>query len=532
MVIVLLSFAVAWLLVWIVVCQPVFSGNVRSPLSVNPETLRNHVRILSEAFYPRDYRHTENLDRCADYIRAEFEKTGARVRFQEFSVAGRVYRNVIARFGEGDENLLVVGAHYDACGHTPGADDNASGAVGLIALASLLQSHPTGRNVELVAYTLEEPPFFRTPFMGSAVHARSLQENHTKIRGAVILEMIGCFRDEWMSQDFPSPLLRLFYPSRGNTIVIVGRLDQRAFVRALKKKMKGATGLPVYSVNAPAALGGVLNWMANFLGVEKQATAIALLAEGNSIRSVERVTGIHRDTVMRLGVRVGRSCKAMLHEKMKGLPCRAVQVDELWGFIQKKESRKMRHEPDSVGEVWTYLAICQETKIIPSFVVGKRDRYHTRLFMDDLASRISRRVQISSDGMDAYVEAVDNSFGSEVDYGQVMKPISMFVPEEKRRYSPGPIKSIYKRPMLGKPHMPSISTSIIERANLTMRHHCKRLARLTLGFSKKLENFEANVALVIAYYNMVKFHGTIRMTPAMACGVESRPWTVKDLISL
>lgn len=257
LIILVLPLVLLWLLVWVVVCQPVFSRNARSPLAADPAALEKHVRTISEDFFPRDFRAVKNLERCADYLRAEFEKTGARVRFQEYSAEGRTYRNVIARFGESDENLIVVGAHYDACGDTPGADDNASGVAGLIALASLLQKHPIGQNIELVAYCLEEPPFFRTPFMGSAVHARSLLEKKADVRGVIVLEMIGCFSDALWSQDFPVPLLRLFYPSRGNMIVIVGSLGQRPFVRELKRKMKGSTDLPVYSLNAPAALPGV-----------------------------------------------------------------------------------------------------------------------------------------------------------------------------------------------------------------------------------------------------------------------------------
>ncbi len=272
--------------------------------------------------------------------------------------------------------------------------------------------------------------------------------------------------------------------------------------------------------------------MANVLASERQAQVVSMLAEGNSIRSVERITGIHRDTIMRLGVRIGNNCREMMGEKMKGVPCKLVQVDELWAFIQKKEANRKAADPKNVGEIWTYIAIDPVTKVIPAFLVGKRDRYHTRVFMDDLSSRLANRIQLSSDGMDAYKEAIDGAFGCAVDYGQVIKPLSLFIPEAKRRYSPAPVQSIHRRVVFGKPQKGLISTSMVERANLTMRHHCKRLARLTLCFSKKRENFEAAVALVIAYYNFVKFHSTIRMTPAMAAGIETRPWTVEDLVNL
>lgn len=253
----ILPLVLLWLLAWIILCQPIFPGGRKSILSVDPEALKKHVRVISEDYLPRDYMHIGNLDRCSDYIRTEFEKTGARIRVQEYAENGRRYRNIIARFGPGDENLLIVGAHYDTCGSTPGADDNASGVAGLLGLAGLLSRAPVDRNIELVAYSTEEPPFFRSPSMGSAVHAKELGEKGIHVRGVVILEMIGCFSDDWMSQDFPIPLLRLFYPSRGNYIAIVGRLDQWPFMRELKRGMQGATGLSVYSINAPASLPGV-----------------------------------------------------------------------------------------------------------------------------------------------------------------------------------------------------------------------------------------------------------------------------------
>lgn len=252
-----LPLVVLWLAGWVILCQPNFPGGQKSSVSVDPEALKKHVRVISEEFFPRGCLNTRNLDRCSDYIRTELEKTGARVRVQEYSEHGRTYRNVIARFGRGDEGLLVVGAHYDACGPMPGADDNASGVAGLIELARLFGRAPVDRNIELVAYSTEEPPYFRTPSMGSAVHAKELRERGINVRGVVVLEMIGCFSDAWMSQDFPFPLLRLFYPSRGNYIAVVGRLDQWPFMRELKKNMQGATDLAVYSINTPASLQGV-----------------------------------------------------------------------------------------------------------------------------------------------------------------------------------------------------------------------------------------------------------------------------------
>ncbi len=247
--------AAVWLAACLVMVQPVLFSAARATVSADPAALQRDVRTLSEHFGPRDT--PENLDRAAAWIRGEFEKTGARVREQTYEVQGRTFRNIIARFGSGDDGLLVVGAHYDAVDETPGADDNASGVAGLLELARLLGKHPPERPIELVAYTLEEPPWFRSEFMGSAVHARELKERGADVRGVIVLEMIGCFDDAWMSQDYPFHLLRVFYPSRGNFVAIAGRLDQRKFTRDLKAGMKGATSLPVWSINAPAALPGL-----------------------------------------------------------------------------------------------------------------------------------------------------------------------------------------------------------------------------------------------------------------------------------
>ncbi len=271
--------------------------------------------------------------------------------------------------------------------------------------------------------------------------------------------------------------------------------------------------------------------MAYILPIEKQAAVIGALAEGNSIRGIERMTGIHRDTIMRLGVRVGGACAALLDEKMRGLNCNRIEVDELWGFIGKKQKQASAEDRRAgLGDVWTFLAIDADSKLMPSFVVGQRDGYHTKMFMDDLASRLTNRIQLSSDAMAAYPDAVERAFGAQVDYGQIVKEYASPDTEGQRRYSPPEVVAVHKTMKSGSPNVDLISTSYIERSNLTVRTHCKRLARLTLAFSKKLENFKAAIALHLAYYNLVKFHSTIRCTPAMAAGVESSAWTVTDLV--
>jgi IS1 family transposase len=269
----------------------------------------------------------------------------------------------------------------------------------------------------------------------------------------------------------------------------------------------------------------------NVLSKEKQTVIVSALAEGTSIRSIERMTGVHRDTIMRLGVRVGEVCYQILDQKMRGLNCSRIEVDEMWGFVGKKKFHASRAErAQGLGDVWTFLSIDPDSKIIPSFLIGKRDLYHAQMFLEDLASRLNNRIQLSSDAMAAYPEAVERAFGADVDYGQIVKEYSSPTPEDQRKYSPATLSAVYKSAVTGSPIPELVCTSYIERANLMMRQHCKRLARLTLAYSKKLHNFKAAVALNLAYYNLVKTHSTLRMTPAMAAGIESSAWTIGDLV--
>ena len=245
-------------LLWVWGTQPLFIEIERQHVPpVSPARLQTHVRMLSETFFPRDAAHPENLDRVAAYIRQEFAQANGRVSEQPFEVAGRMYRNVIAWFGPDTQERIVVGAHYDAAGPQPGADDNASGVAGLIELAYLLREVRLPLGVELVAFTLEEQPHFRTVQMGSAVHAASLRQQNIPVRVMFSLEMIGYFTDAPQSQRFPFPFLAAFYPSQGNFIAIVGNLGQGLVVRSLKKAMQSASPLPVYSINAPQFVPGI-----------------------------------------------------------------------------------------------------------------------------------------------------------------------------------------------------------------------------------------------------------------------------------
>ena len=196
-------------------------------------------------------------DRVAAYVSGEFERAKGRVAEQPFDVGGRTYRNVSALFGPETGERIIVGAHYDTAGALPGADDNASGVAGLLELARVLGDADLLVQVELVAFTLEEPPFFRSEYMGSSVHARSLERQEVKVRVMFSLEMIGCFTDAPDSQDYPVSILKAFYPSRGNFIAVVGRLGQASIGRRVKRAMRGASPLPVRSINAPRSIPGV-----------------------------------------------------------------------------------------------------------------------------------------------------------------------------------------------------------------------------------------------------------------------------------
>jgi Zn-dependent M28 family amino/carboxypeptidase len=244
--------------VWFLITQPLFINrpSVES-VNVDPAWLEAHVRRLSEQLVPRDQSRTDNLDRVAEYVRAKFEEAGGTISEQPFEVGGRTYRNVIADFGPDSKERIVVGAHYDAYHSFPGADDNASGVAGLIELAMLLGKAHLLRRVELVAYTLEEPPYFQSAHMGSMVHAESLRTQGVSVKAMLSLEMIGCFKDEPNSQEFPVSLLRVFYPSRGNFISVVGGLGDGFLVRRVKSAMRSASPLPVYSINAPRFVPGV-----------------------------------------------------------------------------------------------------------------------------------------------------------------------------------------------------------------------------------------------------------------------------------
>jgi hypothetical protein len=233
--------------------QPIESRDV----AVDEKALERHVRALAETYYPRSVANYAQLVAAGDYLLAEMRAAGAEPEIQAFEADGRQYRNFIVRFGPADGPLLVVGAHYDSCEMTPGADDNASGVAALLELTRLLVREPPAQPVELVAYTLEEPPYFRTESMGSFQHARALDAQGREVRLMLSLEMIGYFRDAPKSQRYPASALHMLYPDKGNFIAIVGGMRDYGEMRRLKGIFKGASSLPVETINAPKSVPGV-----------------------------------------------------------------------------------------------------------------------------------------------------------------------------------------------------------------------------------------------------------------------------------
>ena len=256
---------------------------------------------------------------------------------------------------------------------------------------------------------------------------------------------------------------------------------------------------------------------------------ISALVEGNSIRSVERMTEIHRDTIMRLLLRVGDRCGQILNERMRRLPCRVVQVDEIWTYVGKKERRVTAGDnPLEVGDQYVFVAMDSETKIVPSFRVGKRNAANTWYFMQDLETRFASRVQLTTDGFRPYLNAVEDAFGVNVDYAMLVK---IYGKDGAEPYAPAQIVNALPIPVMGNPNPRLISTSHIERQNLTMRMQLRRFTRLTNAFSKKVENLKAALALHFAWYNFCRIHSSLRVTPAMAAGISADVWPLQHLLA-
>jgi IS1 family transposase len=271
----------------------------------------------------------------------------------------------------------------------------------------------------------------------------------------------------------------------------------------------------------------------NKLSTKDRAQILQLLCEGMSIRAVTRVTGASKNTVAKLLVDAGAACQAYHDEHVRGVKAKRVQVDEIWSFVFRKQKNVAAAQRRDLahGDVWTWTAIEADNKLAISWMVGARDGEYALAFIDDLRRRLAGRVQLTSDGHKAYLEAVEEAFGDDVDYA-VLQKLYGTAPEAQKRYSPAKCIGVRSEDITGNPDPKHVSTSYAERQNLTMRMAMRRFTRLTNAFSKKLANHEAAVALHFMHYNFVRIHQSLRVTPAMAAGVTDRLWSIEDIAAL
>jgi IS1 family transposase len=270
----------------------------------------------------------------------------------------------------------------------------------------------------------------------------------------------------------------------------------------------------------------------NVLSMEKQAQIISALVEGNSIRATARMVGVEHKAVMRVLLGVGENCADLLDSNKQSLPCKIMQADEIWCYVGKHERFVTdKDNPLEVGDPYVFVAMDSETKLIPCFRVGKRNAENTWFFIQDLQERLANRVQLTTDGFRPYLPAVEDAFGADVDYAMSVKTYGESQDAEKR-YSPAEIVRALPIPVTGNPKPSLISTSHIERQNLTMRMHLRRFTRLTNAFSKKLSHLKAACALHFAHYNFCRIHQTLRVTPAMAAGIADHIFSIEEVSNL
>lgn len=273
----------------------------------------------------------------------------------------------------------------------------------------------------------------------------------------------------------------------------------------------------------------------NKLTIAKRAQIIGMLVEGMSLRAASRLADVSINTVTKLLVEVGAACSEYQNEALRNLPCKRVQCDEIWAFVQAKDKNagpEMK-AAGKAGDCWTWTAICADTKLIPCWAVGARNAAVANEFMLELASRLANRVQLTTDGHKSYLQAVEDAFGAGIDYAMLVK-IYGGVPagDASRRYSPGECCGAITTHVSGKPEWAHVSTSYVERANLTMRMGMRRFTRLTNAFSKKVENHAHAVALHMMFYNFGRVHKTLRVTPAMEAGIAKSVWTLEQIAAL
>jgi len=271
----------------------------------------------------------------------------------------------------------------------------------------------------------------------------------------------------------------------------------------------------------------------NKLSREARAEILGMMVEGVSIRAISRMTGASKNTVVKLLEDAGEAFSEYQDRTMRNLTCKRLQVDEIWAFVyaKAKNVETAKAAPEGAGDCWTWMAIDADTKLIPSFYIGARDAYAAQVFIGDLAARLANRVQLTSDGHKPYLEAVEQSFGADIDYAMLIKhygePVGAL-----GRYSPGECTGVDLRRVEGRPDPAHVSTSYAERANLTLRMGSRRFTRLTNAFSKKVENHAHSVAIHTMHYNFVRIHQTLRCAPAMAAGVTTKLWELTDMVQV
>jgi len=271
----------------------------------------------------------------------------------------------------------------------------------------------------------------------------------------------------------------------------------------------------------------------NQLTTAERVQIIAALVEGNSINSIVRMTGRSNNTILKLLVDLGEACQKFHDDKVRGVAAKRIQVDEIWNFCYAKQKNVPENLKGQLGygDVWTWVAVDADTKLIVSYLVGLRDSGYATEFMRDVADRLINRVQLTSDGHRSYLEAVEDAFGGDIDYAQLVKVYGAERPGEAR-YSPAVCLAANPHPVCGNPDMSHVSTSYVERSNLTMRMSMRRFTRLTNAFSKKIDNLKHSVAINFVYYNFCRIHKTLRVTPAMEAGLTDHIWELDELVNL
>jgi transposase-like protein/IS1 family transposase len=268
----------------------------------------------------------------------------------------------------------------------------------------------------------------------------------------------------------------------------------------------------------------------HILSVEQIARIVALLVEGMSIRAISRITGTDQNTIMSVLLTVGERCRRLFHAKIRGVRPRYVQLDELWCFVFKKEKRVSYDDPAEWGDTYTWIALDAQNRLIISYLVGKRDAQSAHTFIGDFSRRVAGRMQVTSDGFKPYIAAMEEAFGADVDFAQLIKLYTSPDTTGPSWYGPPKVIETVPTPISGNPDLDHVCTSHVERQNLTVRMHLRRFTRLTNGFSKKLSHLKAAVDLYMAWYNFARPHLTLRVTPAMEAGLTDHIWTIAELI--